>query len=250
MVVVSVLPQAYFVERIAGGLVDIEVMIPPGAAPSIYEPTIEQMRAVSRAQLYVKVGHPAFTFERTWLSTLLESGDVRIVDGSAGMQLMEGDPHVWLSPANAGIMSKHIAAELTRVLPIHRTEIDAGLRDLLGEIDSVDGELRDVLAIYNGGHILVFHPAWGYFAAAYGLHQIAVEVDGKEPSPGDLARIVRRARRERVKVVFQQPQFSTEGAEVVAGEINGDVEVIDPLARDWPQNMRQVGEAIRRALDQ
>jgi zinc transport system substrate-binding protein len=94
----------------------------------------------------------------------------------------------------------------------------------------------------------VFHPAWGYLAAGLGLEQVAVEQEGKEPSPAELAALVDRARADRVRVVFVQPQGSPDAALVFAREVGARVEVIDPLARDWPDNLRRVAEALAGAL--
>lgn len=120
MVVVSVPPQAFFVERMAGELVNVAVMIPPGANPVTYEPTMRQLTVLTRATWYVKVGHPNFAFERAWLEKLLaDSPGVQVVNASAGVRRQAGDPHVWVSPACACIMVTNTAAALIERMPAH-----------------------------------------------------------------------------------------------------------------------------------
>jgi zinc transport system substrate-binding protein len=244
-----VLPQAFFVERVADDLVNVEVMIPPGANPVTYEPTMRQLTAITHATLYVKVGHPNFAFERAWLEKFLaDSPGVQVVDASAGVERKAGDPHVWVSPACARIMVKNIAAALIERLPAHQAMLEANRDQLLAEIDAVDAELRTLLQGQTGRKFLVFHPAWGYFAEEYGLEQIAIEQGAKEPDARALAALITQAKAEGIQVIFVQPQFDRRSAELIAQEIGGTVAVIDPLARDWLQNMRQVAAALHQAF--
>ena len=249
VVVVSVLPQAYFVERLAGDLVDIEVMIPPGASPSAYEPSIGQLRAMSEASLYVKVGHPNFPFERAWLDRLLsERSDLMVVDCAGDLREANDDPHIWLSPGCVRVIAPKIAAALSDLLPARRPEIERSLRELLVDVDALDTEIHALLDPYAGGRILVFHPAWSYFTKEYGLEQIAIESEHKEPSPHELADLIDEARGAGFQVIFVQPQLSRRSAELVASELNAEVVVLDPLARDWLSNMRYVAETIEEGL--
>lgn len=249
VVVVSVLPQAYFVERLAGDLVDIEVMIPPGASPSAYEPTIGQLRAMSAASLYVKVGHPNFPFERAWLDRLLsERNDLMVVDCAGDLKETNDDPHIWLSPGCVRAIAPKIAAALSDLLPARRPEFERSLQELLVDVDALDAEIHALLDPYAGRRILVFHPAWSYFTNEYGLEQIAIESEHKEPSPHELADLIDEARRAGFQVIFVQPQLSRRSAELVASELNAEVVVLDPLARDWLSNMRYVAETIEKGL--
>lgn len=248
-VLVSVLPQAWFVERIGGKGVDVEVMIPPGANPATYEPTMRQMQAVSRASVYVTVGHPGFPFEKTWLGPILRQGPkLRIVDGSAGAKRLEGDPHVWVAPSSVRVMARNIADALVELQPEREEEIRANLQAALEEVDAADRNLRQALQGHRGERFFVFHPTWGYLAEEYGLEQVAVEHAGREPSAGELSGLIERARREKVKVIFVQPQFPKESAEILARDLGARVVSLDPLARNWPETLRQVAEAFREAL--
>ncbi|MFQ5791160.1 MAG: metal ABC transporter solute-binding protein, Zn/Mn family [Acidobacteriota bacterium] len=248
--VVSVLPHAYFVESIAGDKVRVEVMIPPGASPATYEPTVEQLKALAAADLYVKVGHPHFAFERAWLGWLVaENPDLRVVNSSEGARSNESDPHVWLSPRLAARMARNIAGALAAILPEGRDVFDGNLRAFLKEIEALDADLRRAFEGKSGKRIYVFHPAWGYLLEEYGLEQVAIEQGAKEPGVRSLRQLIRQARGDGVKVIFVQPQFSRQSADLIAGELGVAVEVVDPLARDWLDNLKRVGGAFGRALD-
>jgi zinc transport system substrate-binding protein len=251
VVLVSVPPQAWLVERLAGDLVDVEVMVPPGADPHVYEPTIRQMRAVADASIYVQVGHPHFSFERVWFDRFrAENPRMRVVDGSRGVAQHDGDPHLWTSVAAMRTMAIHTAAALAEDMPAHARELGARLAGLEAELDTLDTEIHRILTPCRGRAFLVFHPAWGYFAEAYGLVQIAIERDGKTPAPGELARIIAEARAAGARRVFVAPQTSAAAARVVADEIGGRVVTLDPLARDWPDNMHRVAAAIREGCSE
>jgi len=249
LVAVSVLPQQYFVDRLGGGAVRSVVMVPPGASPALYDPTLAQLADLEEAVAYFEVGHPAFPFERAWLDRLLAGReDLERVDTSAGIASPPGDPHVWLAPAGAQVMARNTAAALARLLPEEAEAVEERLRGLEAEIRAVDAELRERLAPVRGRTFFVFHPAWGALARAYGLEQVAVEHDHKEPDPRQLARLVRRARESGARAIFVQPQFSRRAAEVVAREVGADVIALDPLAYDWPSNLREVGRTLAEAL--
>lgn len=246
LVVVSVLPQAFAVERIGSGLVRIEVMIPPGASPAVYEPTIEKLGAIERASAYVKVGHPAFPFEAAWLDRLLRGrNDLTVVDTTGDAVTDDHDPHVWLAPVQMRAMARSIHAALVDILPLeHKQTLDENLEIFLAEIDTVETFCRRTLEPARGNRFFVFHPAWGYFASAYGLEQVAIESHGKEPDAHSLSRLIAEARESAVKVIFVQPQMNHAGADLVAEEIGARVERLDPLAYEWSDNLKAAARLL------
>jgi zinc transport system substrate-binding protein len=251
IIAVSVLPQAYVVEQLAGPWVDIQVMIPPGANPHTYEPHMGQMRQLAQAQLYVKIGQPQFALETAWLSrTLASAPQIRIIDSSASLPPSLGgseDPHIWASPQLVRAFVPHLADALASLLPAHREDIARAAAAFVQEIDHLDAEIRTTLAGCAARRFLVFHPAWGHFAAGYGFEQVAIEHGAKEPTPGELARIVAAERAAGTRVLFVQPQFSKTTANVVAEEVGAKLVVIDPLAKDWPGTLRQAARALAEA---
>jgi zinc transport system substrate-binding protein len=262
-VAVSVPPQAYFVERIGGERVRVDVMIPPGYSHVDYPLTPRQVAALSRARLYVAVGHPAFEFERIQLAPVLRAlPRIQVVDMSRGMRLLagegegeehghshaEGDPHVWVSPDTVAVAARNIAAALAGIDPAHAAEYQANLRGFEAEIAALDREIRARLAGAEGSRFMVYHPTWGYFAREYGLQQVAIEAEGKEPSAQRLIQLIDRARRERIRVVFVQAGFPRKSAQVIAEAVHGRVLIADPQDPDWLGNLRRVSRELQEAL--
>lgn len=261
-IAVSVPPQAYFVERIGGERVQVDVLIPPGYSHVDYSVTPRQVLDLGRSRLYVAVGHPAFEIERARLLPLAESiPGLEVVDMSRGMRLIEGeeeghdehgheggDPHVWVAPETVRVAARNIAAALQRIDPAHAAEYRANLQRFEADIASLDREIRAALAPLRGSRFLVYHPTWGYFAQEYGLEQVAIEAEGKEPSALRLIQLIDRARREGAKVVFVQSGFPRKSAQVIADAVGGRVVTADPQERDWLGNLRRVTRELREAL--
>ncbi len=268
-VAVSVPPQAWFVERIGGGRVAVEVMIPPGFSHVDYPLTPRQMAALSATDLYIKVGHPSFDYERRYIDPFLERAPrVRIVDMSQGMRLIagnggegaeahhdlpdhhdhdhgDGDPHVWVAPETVAVAAGNIARALEAADPAGAPLYRANLHSFLEEIDRLDREIRAELATAPVRKFIVYHPGWGYFARQYGLEQIAIEAEGKEPGAVQMIQLIDRARREGIRLVFVEGGFPRESAQVIADAIDGRVVLADPQQKDWPANLRRVAAAFR-----
>jgi zinc transport system substrate-binding protein len=262
-VVVSIVPQKYFVERIGGDYVTVSVMVEPGANPATYEPKPEQLKALSSAAAYFSVGVP---FENAWLDKIAEANEeMMMVDTIADIERMpmeahqhreeeehaEGapDPHVWLSPELVKVQSQTIYKALAELDPAHEAEYKANLDAFIADIDALEVDIKATLSGLRSKKFVVLHPAWGYFARDFGLEQIPVEVGGQEPSAQELAHLVEEAKEEGIQVVFAQPEFSTQDAETIAQEIGGEVLLISPLAPDWLANMRTVAQAFADALN-
>ncbi|QJT11108.1 metal ABC transporter solute-binding protein, Zn/Mn family [Oceanidesulfovibrio marinus] len=299
-VFVSIVPQRYFVDKIAGDMVETQVMVLPGQSPATYEPSPRQMAALSDASCYLAIGVP---FENVWLPRFQDaSPNLAIVHTDAGIKKRamkahhhheggheevgheedhehgheeagheEGhehgheeahehghhhehglDPHVWLSPTLAKTIARNTCDALIAVLPDKEPALRANLDALLKKIDTLDASIRTILAPIpqDKRRFLVFHPSWGYFAQDYNLEQISIEMEGKEPGPAQLARIIDKAKTENIAVVFAQPQFSATSANVIAQEIGGRVEMLDPLAEDWDANLTRAATVFQKALAQ
>ena len=267
-VTVSILPEKYFVERIGGDYVNVNVMVGPGDSPHTYEPKSDQMTALSQASAYFSIG---VDFEDAWMERIAAANpDMQIVDVSANLEKMpmtahhhhegeesseaeeeeEGglDPHVWTSPENAKVIAQSIYETLAAIAPAHEADFQTNLDSFTADIDQLEVDINANLAGVTSKKFIVFHPAWGYFARDFGLEQIAIEIGGSEPSAQELAGIIDEAKEENVKVIFGSPQFSTKTAEYIAEEINGQVVLIDPLAEDWLANLQNVAGAFAEAL--
>jgi zinc transport system substrate-binding protein len=249
-VTVSILPQRYFVERIGGEHVDVNVMVLPGESPATYEPRPAQLRALSEADAYVSIGVP---FEDAWLERIASAnGEMMMVDTTQGIERMGGpenpDPHIWLSPALVKIQAETICEALVALDAAHADDYRANRDAFVADIDALDAEIRETLADVEQRRFMVFHPSWGYFARDYGLEMMSIEVGGQEPSAAELARLIAKANEEGIEVIFAQPEFSTEAAETIAEEIGGEVLLISPLAEDWLGNMRRVADTFAEQL--
>jgi zinc transport system substrate-binding protein len=255
-VMVTVLPQVEFVSAVGGGRVDVTAMVPPGANPHTYEVKPAQMAKLSTAKMYFKVGSP-IEFELTWLDKLTAQNEsMTVVDCNKGIELIQGtdadepgiDPHTWTSPQNVKIMVNNICLGLVQLDSANRGYYE-GNRDIyLQKLDALDADIKSSLAGKVNSTFIVYHPAWGYFAREYGLQQLGIEKEGKEPQAAYMARLINGALDKNIKVIFVSPQFDTRNAEAIAREIGGRVVSIDPEAGDYIDNMRKVAAAFREAL--
>ncbi len=248
VIIVSILPQADFVEHVGGDKVEVIVMIPPGANPATYEPTASQLKAVSSAAMYVKVGS-GLPFEEVWLDKICSANpDMMIIDTSEGINLIQGDPHIWLSPRSAMVQVENIYKGLVAMDPENSEYYYRNKEQYINDLEVLDTDITESLSGFDGRNFMVFHPSWGYFSRDYDLTMIAVEIEGKEPSAGDMARLVETAKENNIKIIFVQPQFSTKSAEVIAKEIGGSVVAVDPLPQDYITNLRIVSNTFAQGL--
>jgi zinc transport system substrate-binding protein len=249
-VIVTIPPQAEFVEAVGGDRVRVVVMVPPGASPHTYEPTPGQLTEVNNAALYAKVGS-GIEFERAWMEKIagLNPG-MQIVDCSEGVELIasgqgEGtDPHIWTSPRNAKVMVENIRTGLCTVDPEYCDYYRQNAAAYEENLSALDREIEDSVAGMQNRQILVYHPAWAYFARDYNLTQIAIEEEGKEPTPQGIQHLITEAKEKNITVIFAEPEFSTRSAEVIADEIGGEVVLVSPLERDYIANMQRVAAAF------
>ena len=267
-VFVSIPPQKYFLQQIGRQRVDVQVMVQPGASPATYEPKPRQMAAISRTQIYFAIGVP---FEKIWLGKIAAANpDMKVVHTDHGIQKIpmaanhtksednrgkgqqdhygELDPHIWLSPTLVMTQARTILNALVEIDPDHRAIYEANTRDFVSKLAALDADLKNTFAGKQGFQFMVFHPSWGYFARNYGLQQLPVEIEGKDPKPAQLKKLIEYAQKKHINIIFVQPQFSTRSAELVAKEIGGLVIFADPLASDWSANLREVAQKFKVAL--
>ncbi|MFP5289073.1 MAG: metal ABC transporter solute-binding protein, Zn/Mn family, partial [Thermoanaerobaculia bacterium] len=229
--------------------VTVESLVAPGASDEDLTLSPRKSLALERTDLYVKVGHPAFSIEPRYIDPFLtRHPEIRVVDMSQGMELIQddhghegGDPHVWVAPGTMAVAARNVAAALIEIDPPHAAEYRANLERFLSDIDRLDREIRSRL---QGGRraFLVYHPSWGYFARQYGMEQIAIEAEGKEPGAASLIETIEHARREGAEVVLVP--HPRESAQVLAEEIGGRIVTADPQAADWEGTLLRVAGAL------
>jgi zinc transport system substrate-binding protein len=268
----SILPQRYFVEKIAGDRIDVQVLVGPGKNPATYEPTPQQVMGLGNAAVLFTIGVP---FEKAFVPTISSTlPALKISDTSAGIEKRtfttvhtheeteeafgherdhtEGakDPHIWMSPRLAKLQSKTIYDTLVEIDPQGKAVYQQGYRSLIKELNAIDVQLSDVLAPFKGKTMFVFHPAFGYFADAYQLKQVAIETGGKEPTPSVLADIIGHAKEDNVHIIFVQPEFSQNAARAIAQSIKGAVVTISPLNPDYINNLTYIATELEKGFKQ
>jgi zinc transport system substrate-binding protein len=262
VVSVSILPQEYFVRQLAGDLVEVNVLVPEGASPATYEPSVSQLSLLDRSALYLSLGY--LGFELAWMDKIQSvNPGLKVVDLSRGMALIGGhgshehghghdhvhdsggvDPHYWMSLSGARIVSKHTYEALLDLLPDQGELLESRMETLSGKLDSLDAELRHMLQDVEERAFMIYHPALAYFGRDYGFEQHSLELEGKEPSPAHMKALSDLARMEGISVIFIQREFDQRNARVLAEETGARLISINPLARDWEQEMRHIAACL------
>lgn len=274
---VSVLPLQTIVESIGGKHVTVSSLVRPGFDPHHYEPTPRQLDRLSRSKLFVRCGLP---FENAWMPRIRSANPaMQVIDARNGIELQAVehdhghathhgesgtdhghhgqtepaarnalDPHVWTSPPLVRQMASTIRDHLQATDPAHAADYAANHDVFVQRLDELHHDITRLLEPLTQRAFMVFHPAWGYFARTYGLTQVAVEQEGKEPGARTMGSLIEQARQTNIRVIFVQPQFDQRLAAQIAREINGRVVAIDPLAADYFTNMRHVADMLREAL--
>lgn len=248
-IITTILPFKEFIKSVGGNRVDVTSLIPPGANPHTYELTPGQLKDVSRAAMYVKVGS-GIEFELVWLDKILTfNRNLMMCNASEGIALVEGDPHVWLSLRNTKIIVKNIKNALILLDPVHKASYVDNAEKYVHTLDNYDRKFSKELAPFKTKKILVFHPSWGYFVRDYNLGQIPVEIEGKEPSPKRIRYVIDAARQHTIKTIFIAPQQNPKTASIIAREINGVVAFADPLAEQFLENLQEIVDEIVKSYE-
>jgi zinc transport system substrate-binding protein len=257
-VFVSILPQKYIIDRIGGTRVKAMVMVEPGASPHTYEPRPSQMAALSTTAVYFSIG---LEFEKAWLSKFERLAPrMRVIAMDSGIAKLPGsgdahemgvatgvnehnehmDPHIWLSPELVKQQAKTVCEALRALDPHYDSLYLSHYNAFISQIIRLQDTIRMLLQYDPKTSLksfMVFHPSWAYFAQEFNLRQIAIEVDGKEPGPRQLETIFDLAKRNSIRTIFVQPQFSQKSAQVIARQVQARTAVADDLAYDWETNL-------------
>lgn len=249
VITVTIEPLRYFAERIAGDRFDVETMVPQGGNPETYEPSARQMMNLSHSVLYVKVG--SIGFERTWMKKLEQNAPhAIIVDSSDGISMMKTengipDPHTWMSTANSLIIAENIYRALVKIDKKDSIYFKKNLENLIDSINHVDSEIRHLVRNAKTRSFLIYHPILTYYARDFGLTQIPLEEESREPSARQMHNIISRAKNECVKVFFVQKEFANRNINAVTESTGADTAEIDPLGYDWQNEMIKVARCLK-----
>ena len=253
---VSVPPLQYLAAQVGGEAVSVESIVLPGHNPVNYDPTPKQLQRFADADIYIRSGIP---FEQVWMPRLEAlNPNMLIVDARSNLPVTSAvhahsagerdlDPHVWTSPLNAIAISRSILHALVKLAPQYEQQFRLNQQQLEQRLEKLHHSIEEQLRPIAGATFLVFHPAWGYFAKTYGLQQVAIEYQGKEPGPKQLVSVIETARQQQIAFLLVQQQFSGNTAKVVAGELGVELIRTNPLAYDLGASLQQIVTAITGA---
>ena len=258
-IAVTIQPLKYIVESITGDDFTIEVIVPNGASPETYEPTPKQIIALNNSKMIFSTG--LIDFENALLGRLRNQSS--IVNLSQGIELIEGscshnhskgvkngdnhthgiDPHIWTSPRELKSMAENAYNAIAKQFP-DSTKYHTAYEALIAELEALDNECKELCNNADTKAFVVYHPALTYFARAYGIEQITVESDGKDPSAKHLATIIEQAKQKGVKCVLYQRQYPRSVVEVLAKDMGIEAVEFDPLAENITDNILQITHTI------
>ena len=250
-VTVTISPYKYFVDQIAKGKVDVNVMVSNGNNPETYEPYAQQMMELSKSALYLKVG--SIGFEQTWMKKLQDNApDMKVIDTSVGIKPAKTpggniDPHVWMSCKNARIIASNMLKALCELEPKHKTFFEKNYKSLLSIIDKRDSTIKESFKENPDlvRKFVIYHPILTYFARDYQLEQLAIEEEGREPSAAQLKSLIKRARKEKIKYCLIQAEFANRNTNTFINESHTKPMNINPLQGEWNWAMQEASLAVQ-----
>ncbi len=257
IVSVSIAPQKYFIERLAGDAIEVNVMIPKGAEHATYAPSASQIKKLDQSIAYFKMGH--LGFEAAWNEKLKAANPtMKWYDLSEGIQVIQGghhhhdhghdhghsctcsagaDPHTWTSPVEVKHIMKNLKDHLSELFPATKDVIAANYESFISELDAMDERLSTIQQKNDKLTFMIFHPAYTYLARAYGFNQLTIEFEGKTPTPARLKSTIEEARANKIKTIYIQQEFDQSNAEIIAKEIGAKTVQVNPLSENWKQQM-------------
>lgn len=262
LVSVTIEPQRYFVEAIAGDLVEVNTIVPQGNSPETYDPTPMQMKKIAESKAYLRIGY--IGFELTWADKIVKSAkNLKVYDTSKGIALITAgdehhvdctcsahhssdvEPHVWTSTTNAKHIAKNTYDALVEIDSINAKTYNENYQKLLQEISATDSIINNMFAENKVQQtFVIYHPTLSYFARDYKLKQIAIEESGKEPSPAHLKKLIEDCTTSEVKTIFVQPEFDKKNAESISKQTKTKIVEINPLSYNWHQEMIKIAKAL------
>jgi len=259
IITVSIAPFKYFVEQIAGNDFTVNIMVPAGADPHTYEPFPGQISKLRKSVAYISNGY--LGFEMNWLDRFYETNrtmkKLSLADGinpivsssqHKGGHIEGADPHYWVSARCALIMASSVKELLNELNPSQKVKYEANYQALISKIQEVDRKARELFSDIPNRCFMIYHPNLAYVARDYGLEEIPVEFEGKEPSPSRMKELIDRARKENIKTIFVQREYDTKNAKAIAGEIGAEITLIDPLSENWQKSTTDIINALYKSL--
>lgn len=250
---VSILPEKYFVEQIAGNDFLINVVISSSASHSDYDPSPSELTKIHESVAYLKMGQ--IGFEYTVLPKIISTSQMKIFDLSEGIEFANSDehhccehhgvdPHIWLSPRKVKTVATNIYKAVSELNPQQEPVYHANLQLFLNRIDSLDSSISGQLAPLEHESFMIYHPALTYFAEDYHLHQFSIEMDGKEPSAAWMNEVIQLIQEKHIKLIFIQSQYDTKNAQAISEATGIPLVVIDPMAENWMNEIDHIVQEL------
>ena len=259
-VLVSVAPYVTIVQELAGNEVEVELMVPPGISGHSFEPSPKQIMEASRAALWFCIGE---SFEPKAVKAITaQNPDFIVVDLRQGLNLTAHehtgscnhhygsyDPHIWMSPQMMQVQVHTMATALCTTFPELEAVVQKNRAIMLEKLQELDVFIKKTLATRKKNVILVAHPAYGYLCEEVGITQQSIEIEGKDPTPQQLMRIIDRARKENIHVIFVQNEYPNKGARLIAEEIDAEIVILNPYDKNYFNSMRTIAQEFAKALE-
>lgn len=287
-IAVSIVPQETFVKAVAGDLVNIVTMIPPGHSPTNYQPTPKQMTDFSKASVYFSIGVP--TEESNIIPKINDlNKDIKVIslakkvrevypyrnfnedeehqhdndnnhkvnedhddskdhEGNNDHDHLGRDPHIWLSPKRVKIMLDVIKDELIKLDPDNKAIYERNSSEFIAKLEEVDNNIKDILSGLEQQSFIIYHPSFGYFAEDYGLKMITIEEEGKEATAKRLQNVIDYAKDNNIKFIFYQQEFDSGQAETIAKEVGGSTVKVSPLGSNYLKNLEYIANKFKEVL--
>lgn len=250
---VTITPLQALVEEITCNDFMVEVVVPEGASPESFEPTARHISAMSEAEFVFEVG--LINFEQSLVKHL---GD-NLVNLSEGIEPMAGccshahhhghrhshgiDPHIWTAPRTLRTMVENARDAIVEHYP-DSVKYQSAAQTLIERIEALDRRCAEKIKASDAHTMMIYHPAYTYFARDYGIEQIAIEQEGKEPTPRQLTALVERAESEGINAIFIQPQYSADKVRAIAESCNAEIIFTDPLSKDILSEIERITDII------
>jgi zinc transport system substrate-binding protein len=259
IITVSISPFKYFVEQIAGNDFNVNVMVPAGADPHTYEPFPGQINDLRKSVGYISNGF--LGFEMNWLDRFYEANrtmkKLNLGDSIAplssehrheGGHVEAADPHYWVSPKCALVIASSVKNFLCQLNPAQVQKYNSNYQLLISKIKELDNKAGQLFSVVPVKSFMIYHPNLAYLARDYGLEEIPVEYEGKEPSPSRLRELIDRARKENLMTIFVQIEYDTKNAKAIASETGAKIVIIDPLSENWLKSTTEIIDKLNKSL--
>ena len=271
-IVSTFLPIHLFTKAVVGDTGEVNILISPGAEVHDYQATPDDAKLLSEADMLVENGLGIEEFlsglianaGNSNLQQITASEGIEVIEGEHdehegeehghGHHHEEGDPHVWLDPVLAQQQVATIRDGLIAIDPNNADSYRTNAEAYIQQLQQLDNEFQQRLALVAGCNFITFHDAFAYLAQRYGLQQEAIiEIPEDSITPKDIQRVQQAANQYQVKALLTEPGIEDKRIQQISSDLNLSLEAIDPLESGetdpqyYFQVMRENLEALSRA---